>query len=57
MVSHASKIVLKILTKRVQAEADAISFIGEDQFGFRKGKGTRDAIGALRVIGEKFTTW
>ena len=37
----------------MQAEADAICFIGEDQFGFRKRKGTRDAIGALRVIGER----
>jgi hypothetical protein len=23
--------------------------LGEDQFGFRKGKGTRDAIGMLRI--------
>jgi hypothetical protein len=24
----------------------------EDQFGFRRGKGTRDAIGTLRIISE-----
>jgi hypothetical protein len=24
--------------------------LGEDQFGFRRGKGTRDAIGMLRII-------
>jgi hypothetical protein len=24
--------------------------LGEDKFGFRRGKGTRDAIGMLRII-------
>jgi Reverse transcriptase (RNA-dependent DNA polymerase). len=27
--------------------------IEEDQFGFRKGKGIRDAIGRLRIISER----
>ena len=27
--------------------------IEEDQFGFRKGKGTRDAIGLMRIISER----
>ena len=27
--------------------------LGEDQFGFRRGKGTRDAIGMLRIISER----
>ena len=27
----------------------------EEQFGFRKGKGTRDPIGLIRTIGERFT--
>jgi len=27
--------------------------LGEDQFGFRKGRGTRDAIGALRMLTER----
>ena len=26
----------------------------EQQFGFRKGKGTRDAIGLIRIIGERY---
>src|SRR5580698_4570128 len=43
LISHASKILLKILTKRIEAKAKA--FIGQNQFGFRKGCGTRDAIG------------
>jgi len=26
--------------------------VGEDQFGFRKGKGLRDTIGLLRILSE-----
>lgn len=28
--------------------------IGEDQFGFRKVRGTRDAIGCLKMLAERF---
>jgi hypothetical protein len=31
----------------------AATRVGEDQFGFRRGKGTRDAIGMLRIISER----
>jgi len=51
LVSHASKIVLKILTRRLESTAE--SYLGKDQFGFRKGRGTRDAIAALRVLYER----
>jgi hypothetical protein len=27
--------------------------LGDDQFGFRRGKGTRDALGILRIISEQ----
>jgi len=27
--------------------------LGEDQFGFRRGKGTKDAVGMLRIISER----
>jgi len=27
--------------------------LGGDQFGFRKGKGTRNSIGMLRIISER----
>jgi len=27
--------------------------LSEDQFGFRKGRGTRDAIATLRTLGER----
>ena len=53
LISHASKIMLKILTKRTEAKAEAINFIGEDQLGFRRGKGTREAIAILRTLGER----
>ena len=26
----------------------------EEQFGFKKGKGTRDALGLIRTIGERY---
>ncbi len=53
LISHAAKIVLKILNKRIQAKAESINYLAEDQFGFRKGRGTRDAIAALRVLNER----
>jgi hypothetical protein len=27
--------------------------LGKDQFGFRRGNGTRDAIGMLRIVSER----
>ena len=52
-MTHASKILLKVITRRLQAKAEANKCLGDDQFGFRKGRGTRDAIGALRVLMER----
>ena len=51
LISHASKIMLKVLTKRIAARATG--FIGKNQFGFRKGCGTRDAIGVMRMLCER----
>ena len=48
LISHASKIILRILTERLENKAK--SYLGEDQYGFRKGLGTRDAIGVMRVL-------
>src|SRR6476469_3840019 len=45
LISHASKILLKILTNRIEAKVR--DFIGQNQFGFRKGWGT---IGVMRMI-------
>ena len=43
--------MLKILPNRIEAKAR--DFIGRNQFGFRKGCGTRDAIGVMQMICEK----
>ena len=51
LISHVSKIVARILTKRIEKRAEDI--LSEDQFGFRKGRGTRDAIGAVRILAER----
>src|SRR6476661_6185522 len=51
LISHASKILLKIFTNRIEAKARG--FIGQNQFGFRKGCGMRDAIGVMRMICER----
>jgi hypothetical protein len=51
LITHASKIVMKILTYRVESKAE--SFLGEDQFGFRRGCGTRDGIATLRALYER----
>jgi Reverse transcriptase (RNA-dependent DNA polymerase) len=53
LVVHASKILLNILTKRIESKIAATNYIGEDQFGFRKGRGTREAISVLRCLGER----
>ena len=51
LVSHASKILLKILTRRLEAKAEA--FLGDDQYGFRRGCGTREGIAAMRTLYER----
>lgn len=51
LISHAAKIMTRILTKRIEKKIEEV--LGDDQFGFRRGKGTRDAIGVLRIISER----
>jgi len=51
LISHASKILTQIVLKRMEQVIDEL--LTEDQFGFRKGKGTREAILALRQVIEK----
>ena len=48
LIRYASKIVLGILKKRITSKAD--EYLGEDQYGFRRGNGTREAIAAMRII-------
>jgi len=44
------KRVASVLRKRIERKIKDV--LGEDQFGFRRGKVTRDAIGVLSVISE-----
>ena len=50
---HVSKIMLNILTKRIEGKVTAVNCITEEQFGFRIGMGTRYAIGVLRSLAER----
>ena len=45
------EIVAKIFRRRTERKIEDV--LGEDQFGFRRGKGTRDATGVLRIIAER----
>ena len=48
LIPHVSKVLLKILTKRIESKAKG--YISRTQFGFRKGVGTREAIGTMRML-------
>ena len=50
-ISHASKVMLKILQARLQQYVN--HEIPDVQAGFRKGRGTRDQIANIRWIMEK----
>ena len=51
LISHASKVMLKILHVRLQQYMNRE--LPDVQDGFRKGRGTRDQIGNIRWIMEK----
>ena len=51
LISHASKVMLKILQARLQQYVNRE--IPDVQAGFRKGRGTRDQIANIRWIMEK----
>jgi hypothetical protein len=47
LITQTAKIIAKILRRRIERKIEVV--LGEDQFGFRRGKGTRDTIGMLRI--------
>jgi len=51
LICHASKIMLKVLTRRIEGKVK--DFLSKGQFGFRSGVGTRDAIGVMRMLCER----
>jgi len=51
LIAHIAKIIAKILRRRIERKIEDV--LGEDQFGFRRGKVTRDANGMMRIIAER----
>src|SRR2546425_2316272 len=51
LISHASKILLKLIKKRITPIVE--NHLSESQMGFRKDKGTRDAIFQLKMTCER----
>ena len=45
VTSHASKILTKIIHRKIEQSVE--ENLGEDQFGFRRNRGTREAILSL----------
>ena len=48
LIAHTAKIVAKILRRRIDRKIEDV--LREHQFGFIRGKGTRNAIGMLGII-------
>jgi len=42
LIAHTAKIIAKILRRRIERKIEAV--LGEDKFGFRRGKGFYDII-------------
>jgi hypothetical protein len=51
IIAHTAKTGASVLRRRIERKNEDV--LGEDQFGFRRGKGTRDAIEMLRIISER----
>ena len=51
LIPHVSKVMLRILTRRIEGRSG--NYVGKSQFGFRKGVGTRDAVGVIRMLVER----
>ena len=52
LISHPSKVMLKIILNRLQPQTEEI--IAEEQAGFRAGRSTTEQIFNLRILGEKY---
>jgi hypothetical protein len=50
IIAHTAKIVARILRRRIERKTE--DALGEDHFGFARGKGTRDSVVMLRIISE-----
>ena len=52
LISHPSKVMLKIILNRMKPEAEKI--IAEEQAGFRPGRSTTEQIFNLRILCERY---
>ena len=52
LISHPSKVMLKIILNRLQPQAEEIT--AEEQAGFRAGRSTTEQIFNLRILCEKY---
>ena len=52
LISHANKVMLKILLNRLTPQAEMI--IAEEQAGFRPGRSTTEQIFSLRILCERY---
>jgi hypothetical protein len=50
-ITHTAKTVARLLRRSIERKTENV--IGQDQFGFRRGKETRAAAGMLRVIQQR----
>ena len=51
LILHATKVVLRIIKRRLETKVE--EFLTNNQFGFRKKRGTREAIGVMRCLVER----
>ena len=52
LISHSSKVMLKVILNRLKPQAEEI--IAEEQAGFRAGRSTTEQILNLRILCEKY---
>ena len=52
LISHPSKVLLKIINNRLKTKAEEI--LAEEQAGFRSGRSTVEQIVSVRILGEKY---
>ena len=52
LISHPSKVMLKVILNRLKPQAEKI--IAEEQAGFREGRSTREQIFNLHILCEKY---
>jgi hypothetical protein len=50
LIAHAEKTIVKIF-RRTEKKTEGV--LGEPQFEFRRGRGTRNAVGMLRILSQR----